>query len=168
MTFLERLHRSAIYAGVSFTQSDVAEAIGIKRQTVHKWFNGTIPETPMVAIIAVSWRVDPIWLATGQGTMIPAPGSSLTEDERELLRCYRNATPTRRKALYDIAKTLVKTLVVVTMTIPAFTPVRSEAKDGLFNITMTEYTLRIIRVLGRWMSYISAALHNRIIIVPTT
>lgn len=142
-----RLQRSAEHAGVKWKQSDVAKSLGVSRQTVFQWFHGTVPDTQMIVTIAKAWRVDPAWLATGEGQMVNGHVVGLSNEERDIIRFYRNAQPSRRKALYDMAKALGKSALVLALAIPGFTPQRAEAA---FNIT--QYTLRFLRCwrLATW------------------
>lgn len=149
MAFRDRLLMAAAHAGVPGRQSDIARFLGLNRQTVNRWFRGTIPDTPMIVLTAKAFGVDATWLATEQGQMIPGtPSQGLTVEERDLIRFYRNAQPSRKKALYDMAKALGKVAVIVALTIPALSPQRAEAA---FNISRSEYTLRNIR---RWICVI--------------
>ena len=134
MDFAERLKLAAEHAGVRPTQTDIAKSLGLNRQTVFQWFHGTMPESAMIARIALAWRVDPTWLATGAGEKVMRPAASgLSTEERDIIRFYRNARPTRRKALYDMAKALGKSVVVAALVIPPLLPSKAEA--ALLSIT---------------------------------
>lgn len=147
MDFRDRLQRSAEHAGVKWKQSDVARALGASRQTVFQWFHGTVPDSQTIVNIAKLWRVDPAWLASGEGQMVNGHVVGLSTEERDLIRFYRNAQPHRRKALYDMAKALCKAVVVLAVAIPGFLPQRA---DAAFNITLTRVTQYTLRLLLRW------------------
>jgi transcriptional regulator with XRE-family HTH domain len=146
MNFTERLQKAAEHAGVRWTQTEVARSLNVSRQTVFQWFHGTVPEFPAIAHIARTWKVDPSWLASGDGDIaVSASVVGLSREEKDIVKFYRNAPPARRKALYDMAKALAKSVVVLTLTVPGLIPQRAEAA---FNITFAQYTLGAVR---RWL-----------------
>lgn len=153
MDFRERLQRAAEHAGLRWKQADVSRSLGVSRQTVFQWFYGTIPESPMIAHIAKSWRVDPTWLATGEGQMVRSPSvTGLSNEERDLILFYRTAQPSRRKAIYDMAKALRKAVVVLVLTVPALVPEQAEA----FNINILHIAFHWLRrLLGQRLVMIS-------------
>lgn len=131
MDFSERLKLAAERAGVPFQQSSIAKALGTSRQSVFEWFHGRTPELPQIAHMAKTFGVDPVWLATGEGEMIPKPlATGLSREEHEIIRIYRTAQPARRKALYDMAKALGKAIVLLLLTIPGMQ--RAEAFNNNF------------------------------------
>ena len=71
MTFAERLQKAAAHAQVRWGQTDVARSLGISKQTVDRWFNGGEPKPAQLYLIADKWGVDPRWLATEKGQMLP-------------------------------------------------------------------------------------------------
>lgn len=120
MTFYERLLQAAAHAGISTKQSDIARALGVARQKVSKWKDGSIPETPSINAIAKRCGVDHVWLASGEGQMIPTPAApGLSQEELQIIKFYRNAQPQRRKALYDMAKALGKAVFLAALSVPA-------------------------------------------------
>ena len=68
--FNERLRDAATYAGVEYSQTVIANSLGIKKQTVDRWFSGYEPRPAMIFHIADRWGVDARWLATEEGEMI--------------------------------------------------------------------------------------------------
>lgn len=93
--FADRLREAASYAGAEFSQTAIANSLGIKKQTVDRWFRGGEPRPHMIFHIADRWKVDARWLATEEGYMLPHPptGGGLTTQERELVDRYRQADP---------------------------------------------------------------------------
>ena len=145
MSFLDRLLHAANHAGVGTTQTEIADALGARRQTVNKWFHGSTPDTPMIAHIANAFRVDPTWLISGMGQptgMVNPEG--LSREERDIVRFYRNSPPQRRKALYDMAKALAKAIVVLATTIPGFIPQKAEAGFNIIKILPTTHCRRLL------------------------
>lgn len=70
MTFNERLQKAAAYAKVRWSQSEVARSLGLKKQTVDRWFDTGEPKPAQIFMIADKWKVDARWLATGEGDML--------------------------------------------------------------------------------------------------
>ena len=128
MTFYERLLQAAAHAGVGLKQSEIARSLGIKRQKVNKWKNGAVPETPTINEIATRWDIGHIWLASGGGQMVPNPsGPGLSQEEKEIIKFYRNAQPQRRKALYDMAKALGKAVFILLVALEILRPAPAQA-----------------------------------------
>lgn len=112
--FRERLRKAAEYAGVDYSQTAIARALGINKQTVDRWMAEGEPRPAMVFHIADSWHVSARWLATGEGDITPDPSApGLTPQELELLRGYRKAKPRSRLSILAVAKTLWKPAAVV-------------------------------------------------------
>ena len=146
MSFKDRLEKAATHAGVPVKQAAIARFLGLPKQTIHQWFNGTTPEPRFSNDAAVKFKVNPIWFATGEGDMIPKPAETgLSTDEREIIRAYRNAQPQRRKALYDIAKALGKTVVVGMLSIPL--QINDAQADGLHKTTWTASFIHIVKII---------------------
>jgi transcriptional regulator with XRE-family HTH domain len=146
MNFTERLQKAAEHAGVRWTQTEVARSLTVSRQTVFQWFHGTVPEFPMIAHIARTWRIDPSWLGGGVGDMTGSANVvGLSSEEKDIVKFYRNAPPARRKALYDMAKALSKSVVVMALTIPALIPQRVEAAFNITKFGINTHWLRFLR-----------------------
>lgn len=94
MTFTERLQKAAAHAQVKWGQTDVARSLGLSKQTVDRWFKGGEPKPAQLYLIADKWGVDPRWLATEHGQMLPAPvATGLEPLEEQLIAQYRRADP---------------------------------------------------------------------------
>lgn len=116
--FSERLRDAAEHAGVEFSPTAIGRALGISKQTAHKWMIGGEPRGAMVFHIADTWRVDPRWLATGNGHMLLPPGGpGLSADEIEILKRYRGAGPRARPSIVAVVKSLAKTAGVAVLVI---------------------------------------------------
>lgn len=93
MTFQERLKKAAEQAKVPWGQTAVAKSLGLKKQTVDRWFDKGEPKPAQLFLIADKWKVSVRWLATGDGSMLPSqPQSSpsdITAREEILLHLYR-------------------------------------------------------------------------------
>lgn len=134
-TFLERLLQAAEFAGVGRTQSEIADALAINRQTVHRWFReGVEPSADNCFDIATKWGVDGRWLKKGEGDMLK-PAGELPQDERELLKDYRLAPPQVRKVIRNMARAARKSIVTIAAAIPPLlaTP-QSEAANMLHSL----------------------------------
>jgi hypothetical protein len=67
--FRERLKRAAEHAGVEYGQTAIARSLQVNKQTVDRWMGSGEPKPAQIYRIAERWRVDPKWLATGEGAM---------------------------------------------------------------------------------------------------
>ena len=156
--FTERLLQAAMHAGVEATPTEIAKSLGIKnRQTTFKWFHGTTPEGMMIAHIAESWKVNPIWLATGQGEMIQSPSDTgLNNEERDIIRVYRSAHPQRRKVLYTMVKALGKAIVIASLSVPALMPQPAEAAFNIINSAekFSAKCMNIMHIVSQWLAMI--------------
>ena len=146
MSFRDRLEKAAAHAGVPVKQSAIARFLGLPKQTIHQWFNGTTPEPRFSNDAAVKFKVNPIWFATGEGEMIPKPAETgLTTEERDLIKFYRNAQPQRRKALYDMAKALGKAVVVAALSVPF--QINDAQAEGLHKTTWSAAFIHIVKII---------------------
>lgn len=148
--FLERLQQAAKFAGVGHSQAAIADSLGIKRQTVNRWFrDGIEPSADNCFDIAAKWGVDGRWLKKGEGEMLPTPGGDLPQDVRDIVREVLRTTPQRRKMVLNMVRALRKTAVTIAAVIPPLlAPSPSDAKTShnLFSAP-TDYTLR-----RKWLS----------------
>lgn len=128
-TFKERLKQAADYAGVEFAQTAIARSLGItSRQTVDMWMTGSVPRHEMIVHIATTWKVDPVWLGSGQGEMLPSPPPDLSPPERELLQIFRRLNKDRRSSLQAIVRAFAKAVVIaLVFALPAVTQQQAEA-----------------------------------------
>lgn len=119
-TFLERLVQAAEFAGVGATQAAIADTLGIKRQTVNRWFrDGIEPNSDNCFDIAAKFGVDGRWLKQGEGEMLPKPSpDGLTLEERDLIRNYRTATPQVRSVLRTMVRAARKSVVTIGAVLP--------------------------------------------------
>lgn len=94
MAFSDRLKKAAEHAKVEWSQTAIAKALDMNKQTVDRWFGTGEPKPAQIYRIADRWGVDPRWLATGEGGMLPRPSTDGLEPvEEELLARYREADP---------------------------------------------------------------------------
>lgn len=131
--FIERLKQAARLGGTGDTQADIARDLGVKRQTVNRWFVlGGEPDVNLTFHIAGRYGVDPKWLKTGQGNMVPDPSQDgLASDERELVRNYRSAPRQIREVLRTMARAARKVaVVVIASTIPPLLASFPQQADG--------------------------------------
>lgn len=87
------------------TQEELASSLSVKQQTVGKWENGiTVPRQPMLIKIADYFHVSVNDLIYGESNLSQPPATplstpALTPQDQELLRKYRQLTPTGRSQL---------------------------------------------------------------------
>lgn len=87
------------------TQEELASSLSVKQQTVGKWENGiTVPRQPMLIKIADYFHVSVNDLIYGESNLSQPPATppstpALTPQEQDLLRKYRQLTPTGRSQL---------------------------------------------------------------------
>ena len=153
MTFIDRLIQAAKHAGVGERQSAIADALQVKRQTVSRWFVlGGVPQADLTFHIAKRFGVDPNWLRTGEGEMVPeAANSPLSTEELALIRDYRKATPKVRQVIVSMARAARKVAVVMTaFTIP---PLLSspEAQAGSILHNQISHHSPIIHIVQQWL-----------------
>lgn len=118
MSFIERLQQAARNAGATTSQAGIALALGVNRQTVHRWFKGGEPDADQLIKIATRFNVDAKWLKEGDGQMMPKPGGDLSHDERELITNYRQATPKVREVVRMMTRAVRKAIVAGVFSIP--------------------------------------------------
>lgn len=79
MPFRDRLREAAKHAKVGYSQTAIARSLGLKRkQTVDRWMGDGQPSPELIYVIADKWGVDPRWLATGKGAMLPKEAQAIT------------------------------------------------------------------------------------------
>ena len=162
-TFADRLLQAARHAGIRDTQSAIATALGLKRQTVNYWFHGGEPTAENLLDIAGRWDVDPDWLQSGKGEMLPKPATeNLSQDEMNLVKDYRMASPKVRQVISTMARAARKAVVAVTLAIPPLlAPQQSEAGGVLHKSFCTAGLNTHWRRLLRWLG--AAAQQPRIV-----
>ncbi|MEQ1969578.1 helix-turn-helix transcriptional regulator [Xenorhabdus nematophila] len=79
MTFAERLKLAMKEHG--FTQSLLAEAVGISQPSIWKLTSGKASRSRHTVEIARTLMVDPEWLATGSGSMTPNAAEKINNNE---------------------------------------------------------------------------------------
>jgi transcriptional regulator with XRE-family HTH domain len=115
--FRERLQKAATRVGVGESQASIADALNLNRQTIHRWFSGGEPNADMLLHAARTLGVDPEWLKSGNGDMLPQP-DELPADERDLLKNYRSASADARRSIQTIVRSLRKSVVTIAAAIP--------------------------------------------------
>ena len=150
-TFRERLQQAAYFAGVGTTQASMANALGLNRQTINRWFLGGEPSAENLLDISRKWGVSAEWLQSGEGEMLPKPATTdaLNTEERELLRSYRSATPQTRQLLRTMARAARKSVIFLVATIPPLLSPPSAEAGALHNsFAPIQSTLHIVR---KWL-----------------
>lgn len=128
-SFTDRLLQAARFAGIGESQAAIADALGLNRQTVNRWFTkDAVPKAEAQNDIALKFGVDPIWLERGDGTMLPNPSPDLPADLRELNKIYLRATPSIRTQIVKTARALAKAILVMgSLLPPLLAPSNAEA-----------------------------------------
>lgn len=148
-TFADRLKKASAYARVEYSATEIGRNLGLVKQTVHRWMSGTaMPSPEYIFLIADSWRINPRWLATGEGSIFNAdPSEGLTKQEVELVTAYRSAQPEGKNSMRAIAKAIGKGALAVFMGVSLQQP-PAEACSILHN-GFSEYTMidRIMKLV---------------------
>lgn len=119
--FVERLKQAAAHAGVGDSQSDIARALELKRQTVNRWFvvDDAEPEGDLLFEIASRFGVNPKWLKSGDGPMYPdAANEELSNEEHGLIKDYRGSSPKIKEAIRAMVRAMRKVATVVVAAVP--------------------------------------------------
>lgn len=142
-TFADRLKEACALRGVPYSQTDIGKFLGVSKQTVDRWFNGSEPRPALVFAIADKLRVNPRWLATGEGSMLQLQGGveNLTPQELELLDRYRRADPQWKRSISTLIK---RASVVLALVIPPLLPSKPA---HAFNITLSNLHIAFRRFL---------------------
>lgn len=151
-SFTDRLLEAARFAGIGESQAAIADALGLNRQTVNRWFTkDAVPKAEAQNDIALRFGVDPIWLERGEGTMLPDPSPDLPADLRELNRIYLRATPSIRSQIVKTARALAKSIVTIAVLIPPLlAPQHAEAAGH--NIFRSDNYLILMHIVSRWLA----------------
>lgn len=103
--FSDRLMMAAQQAGVPYKQTALGDFLGVNKQTVDVWMNGSVPRADTIFDIADKLRVDARWLATGAGEMIAAvPDSAIGPQLRDLISRYEAAGPRWKLSIRTLAR----------------------------------------------------------------
>lgn len=70
--FGERLRQSAEKAGVAYSQTAIADYLGVRKQNVDGWMKGSLPRADQLFDMADKLKVDPRWFATGHNSDVRA------------------------------------------------------------------------------------------------
>lgn len=153
--FRERLQQAAEYAGSGTTQAAIAAALGLNRQTVNRWFLGGEISAENLLDISSKWGVRLEWLRDGDGEMVHKPSSdTLNQEERDLIRSYRSASPQARRVVLGMARAARKSMVTIAAVLPpllAPSPSDAATSHNLFYAPIAS-TLHIVR---RWLRGLS-------------
>lgn len=98
-TFGERLKESRKDAKLS--QAAAASVIGVSQGLISDLENNVYDASAKTIELAYLYRVNPYWLATGNGLKKDLP---MSPDEQELILIYRSLDPVRRGAVMFGAK----------------------------------------------------------------
>ncbi|MFP5340885.1 MAG: helix-turn-helix domain-containing protein, partial [Gammaproteobacteria bacterium] len=77
MEFKQRFRAARKFAGL--TQHELAELVGIKQASISDIERGRSASSTHTAQFATICGVDPMWLETGQGDMLPKESSNPTD-----------------------------------------------------------------------------------------
>ena len=161
-TFADRLKRACAYARVDYRPTKIAKNLGLVKQTVHRWMKqpgekGHAEPTPEhIFLIANSWKVNPKWLATGDGAMLTIdPVEHLTKQELELIAAYRSAQQDGKNTLRAVAKAVGKSALAVVLGLSL--QAEPEASQILHN-SFSHYTL--ITRLRLWLRTLVIGVFN--------
>lgn len=160
-TFRERLQQAAYFAGVGTTQAAMANALGLNRQTINRWFLGGEPSAENLLDISKRWGVSAEWLQSGEGDMVAQPSEVLPADERELLRDYRKATPSTRQILRRMVKAGGKAVLFMVATIPPLMSPYSDAEAALKSEQLPRLCIMLnpVRLLRALQAFLTAKCH---------
>jgi hypothetical protein len=92
-TFKERLFEAAECAKIDRRQTAIGASLGLRKQTVDRWFHGGEPSPEHLYLIQKKWGVSAEWLSNETGTMI-IPSQQKKEN-----------TASHDKALHDLLAT---------------------------------------------------------------
>ncbi|MBF0368718.1 MAG: helix-turn-helix transcriptional regulator [Magnetococcales bacterium] len=73
-TFAQRIRMARKHGG--FKQAGLANQVGVSQTAIHKLENGFSRSSRFTVPIALSCGVDPVWLETGDGMMVPGRSGS--------------------------------------------------------------------------------------------
>jgi transcriptional regulator with XRE-family HTH domain len=120
--FSERLLSAAKHAGAGETQTEIANNLGLTRQTVTHWFNKDgVPDGDNLALIEKRWGVNGEWLRSGDGEMLPQPSpDGLSTEERDLVKSYRLAPANVRPVIISMLRAARKAIVTFGVILPPF------------------------------------------------
>lgn len=91
-------------AGVPYKQTAIGEFLTVNKQSVDTWMNGSLPRADKMFEIADRFGVDPRWLATGAGEMLPAVHEdNLKPQVKDLVTRYEAAEPRWQSAIRTVA-----------------------------------------------------------------
>lgn len=168
MSFTERLQQAARNSGAGTSQSEIALALGVNRQTVHRWFKGGEPDADQLLGIAKRFGVDPDWLKNGTGSMQPRPPEGLSQEERELIQNYRQATPKVREVVRMMTRAVRKAIVAGAFAIPPLLmPQQADAMLHKSNVAHNySKSMIIIRIVRRFLSWLVRGVEHQGFLTP--
>lgn len=114
--FRDRLKLAAKHAGVEYSQTAIAQSLGVSKQTVDQWMGDGRPSAEMIYLIADKWKVSPRWLQLDQGEMLPTattdgkpnPLESDAEKLLALVRTFFDTDSEGRAELVKLARAVVE------------------------------------------------------------
>lgn len=147
--FSERLQIAAKHAGVGETQTEIAGALGLKRQTVNHWFTKGAPEADNLALIEKRWGVNGEWLRSGEGEMLPQP-AGLAPDVSELVRHYLSAPAKMRPTILSMVRAARKAIVTIGIVLPPFLS-NADADAAVLHKQNCAQEVSVIHIACKWI-----------------
>jgi transcriptional regulator with XRE-family HTH domain len=144
--FGERLLQAARHVGAGESQTEIAETLGLSKQTVHHWFTKGFPTVDNLALIERKWGINGEWLRTGDGQMLATP-DGLPEDELKLLREYRKASAERRPSIIAVVAAMRKAIVTIAALLPGFMAPKDAEAFTIIGIATPPVTLQAVTYL---------------------
>lgn len=157
-TFIDRLKQAALYRRAEWSPTVIGRALGLPKQTVHRWMQGSSTPSPEnVFLIADAWRMSARWLATGEGGMLELSASEvLNKQEAEILTAYRGAPADGKSSLRTLARVVSRSALLVFLALALWQPSPSEAA---FSSRVAEFVY-YVKSLGRWFRVLLARVYQ--------
>jgi hypothetical protein len=155
-TFIDRLKQAALYRRLEWSPTAIGKALGLPKQTVHRWMQGSSTPSPEnVFLTADTWQISARWLATGEGSMMDTHASALNRQESEILAAYRGAPADGKSSLRTLARAVSRGALAVFLAISLWQPSPSHAAFSS-NVGAHVYYGKCKAALRRLRRYLSA------------